>query len=286
MRKINCILFALLVLTSCAERGEVEREAPVVGVLEVGRGKIAKGLYFTGTIRAKDEVELHSKVSGKVCQKLVKKGDYVNRGEVLFLIERDEVGYKFQKVKVEAPISGRVSSIYVDIGSKVYPKTPLAHLQDDSTVKVRIWVGQKDYTLISEGQRAIIKLPQYPEETFEGVVSEISPSFDPLTHSALVEIEVPNPQSRFKPGMFANVEVIVEGKENAILIPFDAILKDEVGEYVYLIQDGVAYKRYIRTGIRSKGMVEVLEGLRAGDLIVHTGEEFLRPGLKVKGIPE
>lgn len=284
--KNKLMIFLLFIFfLSCAKK-EKEVVSFPVGVVKVEKKDLSKYLYFTGELKAQDEVEVYARVTGKIYEKLVKKGDSIKKDEVLFTIDRDEVGYKFEKAKVESPINGKVSMVYVDIGDSVSVNKPLALVQDDSVVKVRIWVGENDYAWIKEGNLSYLKVLTYPDEEFQGIVKEISPFFDPITHTALVEVEVINSEGKLKPGMFTEVKIEVDKKKAVLSIPFDSILKDEYGEYVYVVENDTAFKKYIQIGLKTDYYLEVISGLKDNDLVVHTGEEFLKNNFKVKAVLE
>lgn len=280
------VVIIILFNLSCArEKKQSQREAFAVGVIKARKQDISRYLYFTGILKARDEVEVYPRVTGKIYEKLVKKGDFVNKDTVLFTIDRDVVGYKFEKAKVESPISGKVSMIYVDIGDQVSPNTPVALIQDDSEMKVRIWVGEKEYPFIKVGEKAAVRVSSFDEE-FEGVVREVSPYFDPATHTALVEIVIPNKEDKLKSGMFCEAKVEVASRKDVLVLPFDCILEDENGRYVYVVENNIARKRYIKTGLEAENLIEVLEGIKEGELIVHSGEQFLKEGTEVKVVME
>jgi multidrug efflux pump subunit AcrA (membrane-fusion protein) len=283
------LLFLLLILVSlsCArEEPEVVSRPITISAITVQRRDLSAFIYFTGIIRAQEEVKVYPRVEGKVYQKLVRKGDIVEKDQVLFTIDRDVVGYKFEKARVESPIWGRVSMVYVDTGDRVQPAIPLVLIQNDSVVKIRIWAGEKDYPRISEGQKASLEVAAYPQEEFEGEVSEVSPFFDPATHTALTEIEVANPDGRLKPGMFAGVRIEVDARKEVLTVLFDSVLKDSAGEYVYVIEDNHAHKRYVKTGLRAKNFLEIISGFEEKEVIAYRGKEFLEDGSRVKVVKE
>lgn len=288
MKKRYFLLLIFIICSLSCQRREVEVALPALAVSAIHprRETIAKQLYYIGVVRAKEEVRVFSRVAGKIHEQFIRKGDSVKAGGLLFSIDRDVVGYKFEKARVEAPISGKVSMIYADIGDTVSAQTPLALLQDDDIVNVRIWAGQKEYVLIEPGQPAYLNLSAFPGEIFLGRVSEISPSFDPTTHTALIEVEFLNPDGLLKPGMFARIEIEVKRMENALTLPHDIIFSDAQGSYVFTVENNQAFKRYINTGLRLDSRMEVISGLSEADLVVSAGAGFLEDGAEVRVIRE
>lgn len=280
-------LFFLLLMVSfvfaCArDESAPEPRAFAVSAIRPKVQDLSEFVFFTGIIRAQEEVKVYSRVEGKIDTKLVRKGDKVEKDQVLFKIDRDVVGYRFEKAQVESPIRGKVSMIYVDTGDRVQLQEPLALVQNDSVVRVRVWVGERDYPRLAEGQIAYLKVAAFPDKEFQGIVTEISPFFDPVTHTALVKIEVDNPRGDLKPGMFAEIRVKVDNRPNVITILFDAVLEDEQGRYVYGIEANRAQKTYIETGLRSGEYLEVISGLKGEEEIAYRGKEFLEEGMKVR----
>lgn len=286
--KIKLLLtIFLFFLVSCdSEEAKEETRAFTVTAITPEVRDLSEQIYFIGTLRAKEEVKVYSRVEGKIYDKLIRKGDEVEKDETLFTIDRDAVGYRFEKAKVEAPITGKVSLVYVDVGDRITPQEPVALLQNDLTVKAEIGVGAKDYPRIAENQRAYLRVPSYRQDDFEGVVSEVSPFFDSATHTALVEIEVDNKHGRLKPGMFCEIRIEVDRKEQALTVLFDAVLRDDEGEYVYILEDGRAEKRHIRTGLKDGTHLEVVSGIEKDEKIAYRGKEFLEDNAIVKAVME
>lgn len=283
--KAKLLFFLLLVIfsLSCArQESQPEPRSFTVSAIGPQVRDLSAFSYFTGVVRAKEEVKVYSRVEGKIDQKLVRKGDEVVRDQVLFKIDRDIVGYRFERARVESPLSGRVSMVYIDRGDRVTPQEPLALLQDDSVVKLRIWAGEKNYPRIKKGQSAYLEVGAYPDKEFQGKVSQVSPFFDPVTHTALVEVEVDNPEGELKPGMFSEIRIEVDRRSQVLTVLFDATLEDEEGEYVYLIKDGRAEKRYIERGLRSGKYLEIISGLEGKEEIAYRGKEFLEDGSRVR----
>ncbi len=286
--KIKFILIILLFfMTSCAQEEAEERtRAFTVTAITPEVRDLSEQISFIGTLRAQEEVKVYPRVEGKIYEKLVRKGQEVEKDATLFTIDRDAVGYRFEKARVEAPITGKISLVYVDVGDRVSPERPVALLQNDRVVKAEIGVGGKDYPRIREEQRAYLRVPSYGHEKFEGIVSEVSPFFDSATHTALIEIEVDNTDGRLKPGMFSEIRIEVDRREDVPTILFDAVLQDGEGEYVYVITDGRAEKRYINTGLVSGTYLEVVSGLEKGEKIAYRGKEFLEENAQVKAVME
>ncbi len=91
-----------------------------------------------------------------------------------------------------------------------------------------------------------------------------------------------NPHHRLKPGFFAEVAVQTGGNPNALVIPESAILSQEGKFFIFVVQDGIAHRKEVETGLRFEGKVEILKGIHKGDQVVTVGHEQLSEGMKVR----
>ncbi len=225
IKKMNPVLFAIilsvtLVLAGCQEGSRLapEKEIVPVRVTKVELQSIKNTLDYVDDIKAQDEAIIYPKVNGKIIEKTKDEGDRVNRGDVVAYIDRDEVGFKFEKAPVESPLTGIIGRTYVDKGTSVTPQTPIALVVDMDKVKIDIDITEENVPKIMLGQEAEVTLQAYPEEKFTGVVSKISPVLDLDTRTAPIEIVIPNADHRLKSGMFARVQLIMEEHKDVPVI--------------------------------------------------------------------
>lgn len=282
------IIFGLafvLLFTGCGtrpvEKKEKEKTVIPVRVMRVELKAIQKTLDYVGDIKAEDEAIVYPKVGGKIIEKLKNEGDPVLKGDVIAYIDRDEVGFKFEKAPVESPMGGIIGRVYVDIGTQVSPQTPVALTVHMDNVKIDFDIPEQYLPKISVGQTAQVFVQAYPDEAFIGKVSRISPVLDLETRTAPIEIIIPNPKHALKSGMFAQVELAIAEHKNVPVIVKEAIMGKDPGFYVYTIKDNKAQHKNIKLGIRQAADYEVLEGLREGDLVVVMGQQRLYDGAPV-----
>ncbi len=143
----------------------------------------------------------------------------------------------------------------------------------------RVWIDanvfEKDLERVRRGQEVRVLVTAFPESSFSGRVILINSVVDPDTRSVKVRTEVPNPDGRLKPDMFANVQIITDLHRAAISIPQSAVLNDG-GKTVVFVADGNGYKkRVVIAGIQSNDRVEIRDGLNAGDKVVVKGNYLL-----------
>ncbi|HSU25134.1 MAG TPA: efflux RND transporter periplasmic adaptor subunit [Pyrinomonadaceae bacterium] len=174
-----------------------------------------------------------------------------------------------------SPISGTVIERNGTIGATVGSDANLFKIIDLSSVWIDANVFEKDLERVRNGQVVNITVPAFPGATFRGRVILISSVVDPETRTVQVRTEVPNPDGRLKPDMFANVEIITAAHRTAISVPIAAVL-DDGGKSVVFVADGNDYKkREVALGLKSDDRVEVVSGLNPGDKVVVKGNYLL-----------
>jgi len=191
------------------------------------------------------------------------------------------------KANIEAPIAGVVSKKYVDEGNMVGPTTPLVRIVQIKTLKVLGGVSERYLPVLIAGKTPVhIKTDAYPEDEFEGTVYRVGVAVDVVTRTGEVEIRVPNPDMKLKPGMFARMKIVARERENAVVVPNSALLREEDNVYVFVANGSKALRRGVRLGLSQSEYYEVLEGLSVGDMVITHGQRQLEDGQIVEVIEE
>lgn len=279
------ILFSFLILLSlvgCGRKVSEEIEKVPVKVVEAKTESLKESLFYVGDIKAEDEATIYPKVTGKIIEKCVKEGDVVTKDTPLAYIDRDEVGFKFEKAPVESPIDGIVGRIYVDIGTSVSPQTPVGLVVNMEMVKVKIDVAEKDLPKVKQGQEVKITVDAYPDEVFEGVVEKVSPVVNVDSRTAPVEIKIPNLKYMLKPGMFARTEIILGKIEDAIVVPREAVIAGLDENFLFVADSDKADKRIVTLGIEKLDKVQIISGLKSGEKVIIKGQQKLKDGLAIE----
>ncbi len=176
---------------------------------------------------------------------------------------------------LNSPIDGIVVERNATIGATVGPDANLFKIIDISRVWIDANVFEKDLERVKYGQEVKLTVPAFPGSTFSGRVILVFSVVDPDTRSVKVRTEVPNPDGRLKPDMFANVEIITDVNRSAISVPQSAVL-DDGGKSVVFVAEGTGYKkRVVTAGIKGNDQVEIIDGLVAGDKVVVKGNYLL-----------
>lgn len=266
---------------------QTEARISTVKVAQVIKGEVEDKISCVGNITGQEMVTLMSKIPGKIDSFLVKEGDNVKKDDVLVLIDRDIEGMKYEKASIKSSLDGMVIKKFLDEGSQVEPsvspmmRVPVIMVANIDTVEVIVNISEKYLGKLKEKAEAKVKVDAYPDEVFLGKITRIAPMVDLATRTSEVEIKITNKEYRLKPGMFARVDIILEKKEDAFIVPIKAVLSENNCKFVFVINGSIARKREIKTGIYQKDSVEIIEGLNVGEDVIIEGNYGLKDGANV-----
>lgn len=194
--------------------------------------------------------------------------------------EMELIQAQLAKTEIRAPFDGVVGLRYVSVGAFVNANARIATLQRLERLKIDFSVPEKYAGHIRTGD-AIRFTVAGGGKAFEGKVYAIDPRIDASTRTLLIRAECPNNSGRLLPGAFANVEITLARTENALLVPSVAVIPGLQETDVFVLADGKAERRSVQTGARTESRVQILSGLTAGDVVITSGLQQLRPGLPV-----
>ena len=192
-------------------------------------------------------------------------------------------GNAAENTVLRSPISGFVTAKNYDNGDMTSPQLPVVVIQQIAPVKAVIGVSEQYYSYLKKGVAATLSVDALGEETFSGVVTNIFPTLDPVTHTVSTEIEVANKDLKLRPGMYARVHLDFGTKE-ALTVPDKAIVRQagSGARYVYVFSGGKAVYRAVELGQQQGDLYEVVSGLNAGDQVITSAPSNLKNGLSVK----
>ena len=179
---------------------------------------------------------------------------------------------RLSKLEIRAPFSGVVGIRNVSIGDYVKDGTDLINLEDISSVKVDFRVPEKYADVIRKGQALEVIVDALPGKPFRAKVDAIDPQVDSAGRSALLRGRIDNPEGRLKPGMFARVKLILAERDNALVVPEEAIVPQGGKTTVWKVVDGKAVRTEVKTGLRRAAKVEITQGLALNDVVVTAGQ--------------
>jgi membrane fusion protein, multidrug efflux system len=188
--------------------------------------------------------------------------------------------------RVIAPFAGIVAARQISPGQVITRNSLIATLVDLDVVKVEINVPERYLSQLKEGQTVEFKVAAYPKETFKGEVYFISPQLDIGTRTALVKARIPNGQTRLRAGMFANLDLALQLRDSALVIPEPALISNGDATMVFTVDSATnALMKTVKLGIRLAGKAEVLSGLTVGERVIVEGIQKLQTGVPLRFAP-
>ena len=297
------VLFAFLILGAAGFYYFRNNKSAKQSFEEVraSRGTISSTVSTTGAVEPQTRVKIQSSVAGRIEEILVEEGQLVKKGEVLAMLSsteraalldaaklqgKSEQGYwqkVYKETAVVAPMAGQVIVRSVDPGKTVTTSDSLFVLSDRLLVKA--YVDETDIGRVKVGQKALIGLDAYPEIKVNGVVGHIYYESHLQNNVNIYNVDV-LPESIpdvFRSGMSANIEIIVEEKNNALLLPAAAV-QSRNGKTVVLqhrrSKPGEVRFKSVKTGLQDEAHIEILEGLTDNDVVLLPDTSFVLPGKK------
>lgn len=206
----------------------------------------------------------------------------LQQAETQYLVVKENLGNIAKNVRLVSPIDGVVTQKLEEEGN-LFTSTPILEIMQIDRLKVEVNISEQYFSLVQVGTAVNLSVDIFPGETFEGKVSLIYPAIDAMTRTFTAEITIPNANNRLRPGMFARC-VINMGDKDAVMVPDTAVQK-QVGtneRYVYVVEDSVAHRRVVIPGRQIGSMMDILEGVSAGEVLATTSFSRLIDGTEVE----
>ncbi len=192
---------------------------------------------------------------------------------------------RLQKTRIVAPFAGIVGARKVSPGAFVRAGSPITELAQVARLRINFSAPERYYSSLQRGAEVKVSTTAYPGYELIGRVDVIEPVVDQSTRRTKIVARIDNPGGKFRPGMSANVTVVLSERENALVIPSEAVFVEGNQALVFAIQaDSTVARTPVELGTRLRDRVEVLNGLAAGARVVRAGHQKLFPGAKVMPI--
>lgn len=183
---------------------------------------------------------------------------------------------------VRAPFRGVVGLREVDVGARISGDTTITRLEDRSVMELQFQVPEVHYNAIRPGLRVVAAGAALPGREFAGTIAAVDSRIDEVSRAFRVRAELRNPEDLIPSGMFLRVSAELAVREQAVLVPEQAIVPEERASHVFRIVDGRAERVVVKLGQRQAGRVEIVSGIEAGDVVVVAGLQRLRSGAAVR----
>ncbi len=188
-----------------------------------------------------------------------------------------------QYTSIKAPISGYISERMVRVGNLVKLNEPVYNITSYDPLLAVLHVPERELRVLSDGLKVSMSVDAWPGESFDGKVIRISPIVDIDTGTFRVTAQIFDHGEMLKPGLFGRVEIRYALHQAVPVIPRSAVITEDESSHVFVIDDGgVAKRRDIQLGFENNGLVEVTNGLAAGETVVTAGKGSLSDGMRVE----
>jgi RND family efflux transporter MFP subunit len=184
--------------------------------------------------------------------------------------------------RVVAPFDGVITQRNIDNGSLVQSgSTFMFTLMHPDVIRTQVYVPQDEAFGLGPGVDAMVRVPEIPDRGFPGKVTRIASALQPGSRTLLTEIDVPNPDGALSPGIYCTVELYIPRKTPSMIIPADAVVFDENGLHVAVVENGTAHLQKITIARDFGTQVEVHDGVKPGDQVILNPMVNLTEGSKV-----
>lgn len=265
-KKINillCGLIGVLSLTGCSASADSKVEDSTTKEVEVTVGSIKEEISLSGSVEANKLISVSSDEKSTVEEIYVQANEDVSEGEDIILLENGNV--------IEAPFDGKITKISVSEGESVDSNSTVFNIADNSTFKIETSVDESEITKVSVGQSVDIVVSALNKE-YEGKVTSVdaegSSSGSSVTFG--VEVTLEGDVSDLYTGMSSEMSIVIRESNNALLVPIQAV-KSKGGKYTVSVKSGDETKDVeVEVGIQNSSSVEIVSGLKEGDIVVYT----------------
>jgi multidrug efflux pump subunit AcrA (membrane-fusion protein) len=228
-------------------------------------------LYFDNRL----SVQVFPPRQGRITKTLAELGDEVQKGQPLYTITTSSVA----EFDVASPITGQVTSVNASPGLEVGPgRAPAPYAVADVSTKWMVGnVLESDSPLFQIDQPVEVRVMAYPGRVFEGKIIKIYPTVDGNTHRVMIRSQIFDPKNELRSGMLAEFVIRVKEPTEATAVPADGVVREGDGTMTAWVTTDQHHfsQRVIKTGLREDDRVQILEGLKRGELVVTDGAIFL-----------
>lgn len=192
-----------------------------------------------------------------------------------------------ERKTIRAPFSGELGIREVNLGQYLSPGDAVVSLQALDPIHLDFTLPERYLGAVAVGQAVHAPVAAWPETTFAGTITAISPELERANRTLHLQATLVNADGRLRPGMFSLLTVVVSEPQPVLTVPRTAIAYQAFGETVFVLEqdsqgDLVAHRRSVRAGRVREGLVEILEGVEAGAEVVATGQMKLQSGQRVQ----
>lgn len=245
---------------------------------------IQRTVLLNGNISSKVETNIYPDTSGKVTNILKTVGESVYKGEIIAYVDPSKPGSAYAASPVKATVAGTIIQLPYNIGDTISTNNSLAVIGSLKDLEVTVNVSEKYSSYLKIGLPAYLSLISAPEEKFTARVSSISPVVNIDSRSQQIKLTLDQKDERIKPGMFAQVRLVIQEEKNTFVVPQKAIKTYNDESTVFVVADqNMAQRKVVTTGISNDSEIQITSGLQEGDLVITAGSVTQGSLIKIAG---
>ncbi len=195
--------------------------------------------------------------------------------------ELSQLAAEVRRRQIVAPFAGEIGLRQISVGAYVAPGDPIATLRITGQLRLEFSVPERYLGRIREGEPVRFRVPGQDDD-FVGTIYATEPNVDAATRAFTVRARVRNPGGALVPGTFAEVALVLDEIPQALLVPTASLVTGADSTTVFVVRDGTAVPRAVTTGVRTADRIQVTSGLSAGDVVLTSGLDQVRPGQPVR----
>lgn len=251
-------------------------------LLSIGRKKGAEAMITSLREELKKE-EDNLRRTRQLCDSEALPGEQLDQARSAFekvraqLIQAEEMAQDFA---IYAPWEGVVSRVNVREGEFVAPRAVLLEMYDPASLVILAAVPERHAAEITVGMPVNVQLDAYPAESMQGQIERVYPYLDSRLRTRTMEITLEKTMNLL-PGMFARLKVLLKKLDDAVIVPLEALVMTPKGQVVFVVEDGKAVARSVKTGIEADNRIQIVSGIQPGDKVIVAGNEKLKNGMAV-----
>lgn len=262
-------------------QGTGQPAAVTVSVKTLAPETIQKTVLLNGDVASKTQTSIYPDTSGKVSRLLKKVGDSVRRGEVIGYVDPSRPGSAYAVSPVTATVSGTVIQLPFNVGDTVNTSNALAVIGSLEDLELKVRVSEKYSSYLKTGLAAYVSLVSAPDTLLLAKVTSVSPVVNTSNRTQDVVLTLDEKYAGIRPGMFAQVRLVVQEAQDTFVVPLDALrnYNDEAAVFI-VTADNIAVRRIVQTGLANDNDIQITAGLMAGDQVIVAGS--VTDGLPVR----
>lgn len=184
---------------------------------------------------------------------------------------------------ITSPINGVVGSINLSLGDTASPTSPAATVSDTSRLEIETLVSESEVSYIKTGDVVDVAVKAAGEKPYKGRVDSVSSIPDPVKHQYTAKVVLDNQDNKIKSGMFAEVIIGTESKQEVLCVPISSVIPRSGREIIYTVDNkNRAHEVEVKTGLRDRTNVEIVSGLKAGEQVITKGNTLVNNGTLVR----